>query len=54
MQPLTETEKASIEGGVPWLVVFGVGIIVAGFIDGCTNSRYEPTAKEEPPVNPEC
>ncbi|WP_168797508.1 hypothetical protein [Neolewinella litorea] len=57
MQPLSFKETTTIEGGIPWLVVFGVGIIVAGFIDGCNDSRYETTAKEEDPATaatPEC
>ncbi|MCP9236552.1 hypothetical protein [Lewinella sp. JB7] len=52
MQPLSFEETTTIEGGIPWLVVLGVGIIVAGFIDGCNNSRYETTAKEEEPITP--
>ena len=46
MKRLNDSELTTIEGGVPWLVVAGVCILVAGIIDGCNNARYESTAEE--------
>ena len=55
MKNLNQSDLIQIDGGIPWLVVFGVGILVAGFIDGCNESRYETTAKESPAnMQPEC
>ena len=57
MQLLLSSELKSIEGGFPWLVVAGVGILIAGMIDGCNDARYETTAQDPCPEEnkePEC